>query len=374
MDKIRFGVSATLTGKYNIQGRESFNGLSLWIEEKNKSGGIYTKKTSKKIPVQLIHYDDNSNTENTELIIKKLIEKDNIDILLGPYSSSLTLAAAKVSDHYDRTLWNYGGSSDEIFTRGSKNIVSSITPASKYFNCVIELLSKSDLRAKEIATVFAKNSGFANQVANGAINCASDHDFDTIELTYNSGENNFKSILEKINEQNIKTILGVGRFEDDIVLAKEICSARHNFDVVCLIGSSIEQFKKQLGDLSEGFLSASQWEPNIKYKADFGPTSQDFSNLYKKKHGKKPDYTSAQAYNIGVIIEKLIDETGFLDEKTLRENALKTEFTTFYGKFKVDSKTGNQVGHKMLVTQWQSGSKEVLYPKAKATSNFLYPL
>ena len=118
MDKIRVGFSSTLSGKFSLQGINSFNGIKLWENYINKKGGILVESISNRLPVELVYYEDNSNSENIKKIYKKLITEDKVDILLGPYSSSLTLEAAKVSKHYNKTLWNYGGSSDDIFRTG----------------------------------------------------------------------------------------------------------------------------------------------------------------------------------------------------------------------------------------------------------------
>ena len=369
MDKIKVGVSATLTGKYSIQGIESFNGIKAWAEEKNSVGGIYVDKFSKKLPIELIFYDDKSITKNTENITKKLIKEHNVDILLGPYSSSLTLAAAKVSSKYNKTLWNYGGSSDEIFNNGFENIISSITPASHYFRKVIDFIISKNKKPK-LAIVFAQDSGFSTQVAVGAINYAKNKNIEITKYTYKSGTKDFKKIIKDIIESNTQIILGVGRFEDDLAFASEIINQDFPPENICLAGSSIQEFKQFLKGKSEGFLSTSQWELNAKYKNDFGPNSEYFLNLFKKYFGKVPDYVAAQSYNIGIILEMLIDETGSIKDEDLRTSILEKTFTTFYGKFELDSNY-NQIGHQMFVTQWQNGKKEIIFPDEHSTSNYM---
>ena len=101
MLKIKVGISISLSGRYEIQGRESFEGLLLWTEEVNKSGGIFFKPEGKRIPVELIHYDDRSSAEECSGLVERLIARNGIDVLIGPYSSGLTLAAAPVSERHE---------------------------------------------------------------------------------------------------------------------------------------------------------------------------------------------------------------------------------------------------------------------------------
>ena len=152
MEKIRVGFSSTLSGKYSLQGTNSFNGIKLWESYINSRGGILVESISKRLPVELVYYEDNSNPENIKKIYKKLITEDKVDILLGPYSSSLTLEAAKLSNHYNKTLWNYGGSSDDICGTGFNNIISSITPSSSYFIPYFNLILSIEPEIKNVAS------------------------------------------------------------------------------------------------------------------------------------------------------------------------------------------------------------------------------
>ncbi len=49
----------------------------------------------------------------------------------------------------------------------------------------------------------------------------------------------------------------------------------------------------------------------------------------------------------------------------LREVAMSLNFTTFYGRFRVESPTGRQTGHTMPVVQWRSGKKTVVWPQGE---------
>ena len=127
MKEIKFGVAISLSGRYSVQGMESFEGLNLWVKDANQPGGILVKKNGKKLPVNLIYYDDESSVDKCQRLVERLIVEDKVDVLIGPYSSGLTLSAAPIAEKYKKTLWNHGGSSAEIFKKGFRYIVSIIT-------------------------------------------------------------------------------------------------------------------------------------------------------------------------------------------------------------------------------------------------------
>ena len=374
MKEIKFGVSISLSGRYSVQGRESFEGLNLWVKDANQSGGILIKKNGKKLPVKLIYYDDGSSVETCKTLVERLIVKDKVDVLIGPYSSGLTLSAAPIADKYKKILWNHGGSSDEIFEKGFTHIVSAITPASKYLDGIIEMVRKIDQGAKKIAIFQAEDSGFSANVSKGAERYGKEKGFQVANFKYQSGTKDFSSLLKQLKEDNPDIILGAGRADDDLILARQTLEHKVSAKAIGLVVAGIKQFKEQLGKDAECFLGPSQWEWGIKIKPDFGPTPEEFFKRFKDAYGgKEPDYTAAQGYNIGLIIQWCIEEAGTFDDLSIRKRVKELEFKTFYGDFKIDPATGNQIGHKMLIVQWQGGKKFIVYPEEVAERAPIYP-
>lgn len=368
MRKIRIGLSATFTGRYDVLGKESFRGILLWCDEVNSRGGIFVEEVGDKLPVELVYEDDRSEPEETKRITKQLLTERSVDIVLGPYSSSLALAAAEITALYDTTLWNYGGSSDEITSRGYDHIISTITPAGKYFSGILDLLKNTRGSDYTIALAYAENSGFSTTVAGGLREYAQSSGFKIHEYGFLSGEPTFNDLIDRIESDDRSVIFFVGRFDDDVNFAKNITAKGTNFDAIALVGASIEEFGKELAASSNGFISTSQWDPKAKISPDTGPTPREFINGFQDKFRKRPDYLAAQAYNIGIVLEKCIELSGTLDDHKLREQAKSVLFRTFYGDFEIDRSTGIQKGHKMLVIQWQNNEKEIVWPDEYRTS------
>ena len=365
MDRIRLGLSATLSGNLSLQGIESFNGLTLWSEYLNSLGGIYLKKLDKNLPVEIVYFDDQSDPIIAARITGELITRHKVDLVLGPYSSSLCLACSDVATTHGRILWNYGGSTDEIFTDKFNKTISFITPASRYFYPYLDLLDSNGSFDQTIAVVYAENSGFSSQVAMGAVKYANQLGFNPRVFKFLSGTDNFGKILDQIKDEKINNILGVGRFDDDLRFATYLGGFNS-----CIVGAGIDQFKTELGTKCEGFCSVSQWEPWVEFKPDFGIDSQGFTELFKSRFGKLPDYTSAQSFNVGNILTYFIEKLGTTEENILEKEIRNAVFTTFYGNFKINSGTNLQSGHKTIVTQWQNGKKEIIFPPEFSTSTY----
>ncbi len=372
MRKIKLGISISLTGSYSAQGIESFQGLRLLVSDINGEGGIYVGDYGKKIPLDLIFYDDESSVDKCREITDRLIADDGVNVLLGPYSSSLALAAAEAACAEGVTLWNYGGSTDEIEERGFDCLVSAITPAGRYTSGIIKLVRGLDASAGKIAAFIARDSGFSRNVARGARLYGRENGFEVREFTFNSGEDDFSDLLDEMAEFNPDIILGMGRAHDDLLLARRLIDKGIRVKAIALVAASIKLFRDTFHEKAEGFLSASQWEKGINTQLDTGPSPDEFSARFLSAYGKEPDYVAAQGYNMGLIIKKCIEDAGTLDDRTLRETARNTDLRTFYGRFKTDT-AGNQTGHEMVVVQWQNGTKVIVYPESISEGRVVYP-
>ena len=151
----------------------------------------------------------------------------------------------------------------------------------------------------------------------------------------------------------------MGRIADDLLLAQQL--SIHSEAMVALPATAIEQFRETLGPRSEGFVGPSQWEPSARLNIDYGPTMKEITD----RLGPQPDYPMAQGYAAGLVAQRCIEEAGSLDQAALRQAASALDFITFYGRFKLDA-AGRQVGHQVLLVQWQRGRKVIVWPPALA--------
>ena len=372
MIKIKLGISISLTGSYSVQGAQSFRGLSLYVSDVNERGGIHVAQLGRKVPVGLVHLDDESDVDKCRRNVERLITQEQVDILLGPYSSSLALAAAEEAEARGVTLWNHGGSTDEMDERGFTCLVSAITPASMYSRGIIALVKKADPGARKIAAFSAFDSGVSRNIARGVDKYGAEYGFEVRRFEYRTGREDFSGLLPEAMDWEPDLVIGMGRLNDDLLLTGRMIDTGARPKAAALAAASIGLFGETFGGLADGFMSSAQWERGMGNGPDAGPASEEFFERYKAAYGRAPDFVAAQGYNIGVVIEECIGRAGVLDRRTLRDIAREIDFRTFYGRFKTDAR-GTQTGHEMVTVQWQGGGKVVVYPESPASVRLIYP-
>lgn len=337
-------IPLSLSGEFSALGNKALEGVQLWKLYASSLSGC---------PVELTVEDDESSERKAGEITEKFCADKTVDAVFGPYSSRLTLAAAKAARKSGKTLWNHGGASNE--TDKYPNIISAITPAGGYFAPAVEMISGG--KSGRAVIVSAKGSGFSKAVTDGAEKLAAEAGIKVARVEYDRSEG-----AERVAGELKKTdsLLCAGRMEDDIALAEKILSMSGKPDFLCFVAAGIDEFGAIFGKRAEGVHSVSQWEESAApQEPDFGPSPAVFAGLFRKRYGHPPDYPAAQAFNIGLVAQKCAASAGTTDDELMRKAALELDFTTFYGRFKTDRR-GKQIGHKTVVTLWRGGRRVVL--------------
>ncbi|MEM2238426.1 MAG: amino acid ABC transporter substrate-binding protein [Candidatus Caldarchaeum sp.] len=370
---LTIGFSISISGDFAVPGRKQLEGIELWKDWINAKGGIYVKDQNKYYKVELKYYDDKSSKDEVIRLYEKLINEDKVDILLSPYSSTLALTAAGISEKYSRLMVVVGANSDTIFKQGYRYIVGTYTPASKMLTQAIDVLLQH-IQSPSIAVIY-KDDAFAKSVAEGAKAYAEQKGVKVLAFEmYPRDAKDLSPILTKVKGLNVDAILGGGHYEDEVLLVRQAKELGINVKLMSLLVSpSLPAFYDALKETSEGILAPSHWEPQTKPAINYGPSIDEFMTKFRQKWNSEPSYHSAAAFAAGLYITVAIEKAGTINNEKLRQAFNDIDIVTFYGRLKIDPVTGNQVGHELVLLQWQKGVKQVVWPKEVATATLIYP-
>ena len=112
------GGTVSQTGRYIVPAGRQFNGVKLYVDELNESGGLLGHKVELKI------YDDKTDKRTAIELYQRLITEDKIDLVIGPYSSLLTDPVANVTERNKQPFVSAGASDATIWQRGRKYVFS----------------------------------------------------------------------------------------------------------------------------------------------------------------------------------------------------------------------------------------------------------
>jgi branched-chain amino acid transport system substrate-binding protein len=354
------GTSVALTGKYARTGQEQLHGFQLWVDEVNARGGLLGHM------VKLKYYDDESKPETGAKLYEKLITHDKVDLLIGPYSSAVTMAASTVAEKHGIPMVSAGASASEIWGRGFKNVFGLYTPANTYMDQVMDFAKAKDL--ERVALIYA-NTEFPRDVANGVRAKAKALGMRIVfEEEYGKASTDFSAMILKMKIRKPDLVIGGSYLPDSTAFMRQAKENRLRAKIFAFaVGPGLPDFGKNLGADAEGVMGNTQWEPTLQL-----PGVKSFAEKYQAKFGIQAAYHAGGGYGAGQVLEAAVQQAGSVEPDKVRAALYRLDIMTTFGRFKVDA-AGKQIGKPGYTIQWIGGVRQLVMPKEVATHPVLYP-
>jgi len=359
MEPIKFGTTQALTGHYQDFGIEQLRGLQMWVEDVNERGALLGR------PVSLHYYDDYSRDAGTAKGFLKLLSEDKVDFLIGPYSSSLTLEASKIAELYQVPMVATGASSEEIWSRGLKNIFGIDTPTGNYLE---GFTAAKEAGAKTVALVYA-DTEFPREVAQSMRRTAAMNGLTLVlDESYPPPERDFSPLVEKLAKADADVIFGASYLEDSVALVRALKRASVAPKMLMFtVGPGLREFGDLLGEDAEGIVGLVQWLRSVRL-----PGAQDFAYRYRQRYGENPGVHAAIGYSAGQIMETAIRLAGTTEHAAVRQQMQPMFFRSLLGKYAVDE-NGRQIGKRNYLLQWQDNRRRLVAPAQLGETPLQYP-
>src|SRR3982074_3386627 len=88
--EIRIGMWTPLSGPGALLGQSARDGVRLWVQEVNEQGGIHGRK------INFIFYDDAGSPQEAQTAIRRLIDQDQVFMLISGSVSGSTLPVRQI--------------------------------------------------------------------------------------------------------------------------------------------------------------------------------------------------------------------------------------------------------------------------------------
>lgn len=102
-EPIRIGSFLSLTGPYTVMGDPEKKTLEMYVERLNASGGVLGR------PIELVVFDDASDPARAASLMKRLIESEQVDFVIGGSGTPTSLAAIPLAEKAGLPYLSLGG-------------------------------------------------------------------------------------------------------------------------------------------------------------------------------------------------------------------------------------------------------------------------
>ena len=352
------GASISLTGDFADPGKAVKTGYELWANTVNAKGGLLGRQ------VQIKIVDDTSSPDQVVTNYQNLINKHKVDLVIGPFSTLLTIPASQVAKRYGYAFLEPAGGGPKVFEQKLDNLFFvQPAPVVKQGDVFADwILSLPAADRPKTAAYTELDDPFATPVAENIRTRFEAAGITTVyKQVYPAETQDFSPIMAKVAATKPDVIVGGTQSEDAYGQVKSLIQLKYNPKFMFLSNgaNSPVEFPDKVGaNNTEGIMSSGDWFPG-----STAAGSAEFADAYVKAYGGTPDSidnTSAEAYAVGQVLEEVAKKTGKIDNATIIATLHQGTWPTLLGDLSWDA-YGAPNGSFHLI-QWQGGKLVPVYP------------
>jgi len=371
-DKIVIGQALALSGPTaGVTKILEQAAIKLWLREVNAKGGIYVKEYNKRLPVELLRYDNKGDINTMLKLVKRLVTVDKVDFLLPPWGGDMHFAMIPVANKYGYPLVTWTFVSEELFKAEKKlpYIFYLAIPPSVHMGVGATLFA--ELGVKTAAVVYPQ--GFSGVECSSALKSKLEAAGIKVVLyqSYPPFAKDLSPLLKKIKTLNPDALIANSYPGDSLLLTEQAMIIGVNLKAFAIaIGGAMPMYRDKFGASKiEGVFAWGGFDPNAT------PETKNYFKKYQEVNGFEPDYYSAPwGYASYQIFEQAIEKAGTLDRDKVRD-VLATETFTNTAAGRITFKFHDHFNFELpsYYGQWQKGKFESIAPKKTRTAKPIYP-
>ena len=313
-DTIKIGSFLAVTGPASFLGDPELKTLQLYIDKINAAGGVTGKQ------LELIHYDDGANAGKARTFVKRLLEDDKVDLIIGGTTTGTTMAAAPLVEAAETPLISLAGGID-IIEPVNKWVFKTPQTDRMAAAKILENMKKEGLT--KIALI-SGTGGFGRSGRKQTLEVAPEYGIEVIvEETYGPKDTDMTAQLTKIkNTEGVQAVLNFGFGQGPAIVTKNYRQLGMDLPLYQSHGVASDSYIELAGDAAEGVrMSASallianalpaedvQKDVLVTYKAD-----------YEGKYNQPVSTFGAYAYDALMMAVAAIEKAGSADKEKVRE-------------------------------------------------------
>lgn len=334
---IKMGAVVSLTGAGSNVGKHMKQAAEMAVSEINAQGGVFVKAYNKKLPINLIVADDETKGDSAVKAVTKLISEDNVDVLVGGYSSGVTTATQGVVAENKVPYVVTGASSPDITRRTDINTsyFFHYCPTTAMYGeytilfvdqvirpAINEKFNFPDNRPLRIAILY-QDSAYGKGVLKGVISAINANSLN-IEIVSNQsfklGETDFRTALTAIKAAKPDVIYPAAFPSEQIPI---VTQARRDLNLNTIIlaveTNDNPDYYKGIGRFGEYSILESRFSPYTAAPAAVAAADAKFKADYIAKYGSFPDMMGVSTYEGVYVAAKAMENAGTLDKAAVRD-------------------------------------------------------
>lgn len=345
------GTSATVTPNYK-----------LWVKEVNDAGGIMLKAYNKRVPLEVVEYDDRSSTEESVRATERLITQDKVDFLLAPWGTATNLAVGPTYEKHKYPLLAATSVTDKgpELAKRWKHVFFMLGTGGEYAESLVALLEKAKAEGKinhKIAMINIAD-GFGVELANATRKAVKQHGFELVyDKSYPIGTQDMTPVITEAKGKGADTFIAYSYPPDTMLVTDQVRTQGWSPKAMFTgVGTQFPMYKGKFGAAGEGIMAPGGIDAS-------SPQMQDYLKRFKAVTGQDSDrFASPIVYSSLQMLQQAIERVGKIDRAAVTEELRNGSFDTVIGPIKLEQQQLKKLWH---VSQWQNGEFVAVAPTTR---------
>lgn len=371
---ILFGRSTSRIGTYLVEAGETDASFRYWANWTNTvRGGIRIGNGNNYHPVQLIEYNDASDSTLIPLIYDHLVNINNVSILFSPYSSTLTSIAEK---HTGGLPFLFVGSTTDSLYGVIPNGFGLSPPSSKRAITCMQMAAKAG--AQTVAAIYTQGDFFNTQASIGALNTCKNYGISVVANdSFVSGNTNFSDYIAKWETLNPDILIISATTPDPFNIVSSIRYSNWWPKQIYFVSAS-SQDSALLDAIAAGeewmmeyTIAPDNWNVDQEGTDPFFGSPAGFAAAFMTATNETAVSTYVSAFAAGYVATLAIEAAGSLNTQEII-NAMKGLNVNFwYGNLSFLANGAPNINYSCV--QILSGIASTVGPQSLAASKYVYP-
>lgn len=339
-NEFTIGAVFAMTGPIASYGQESVNGLQMALDEVN-----LTPINGKTIKV--IVEDNKGEPVESANAVRKLIDINKVDLVLGSVASSNTLASAPIAQAAKVPLLTPASTNEKVTMTGDFIFRTCFTDN---FQGVVMAKFGFDTLGKRKAAIIVDNSSDYSKGLQKVFKTEFNRLGGAViqdNFTYTQKDTDFRSLLTKVNRAKPDVIFLPGYYSEVGLILKQARQMGMTMPILGGDGWDSPKLQELAGPqgIKNNYIS-SHFSPD-----DSDPRVQKFVKDYMKRYNEKPGAMAALGYDAILVIADALKRAGSADSASLQKALATTVgFEGVTGAITIDANRNAQKSAVVLET------------------------
>lgn len=317
-EPIKIGSFLTVTGPASFLGDPELKTLQMYVEDINAKGGVKGRK------LELVHYDTGGKAQDAVSFVKRMIQNDKVDLIVGGTTSGDTLAVIPEVEKAGIPLISLAGGI-EIVEPVKKWVFKTAHTDRMAAAKIFEDLRKRNLTKVALIT---GDGGFDKSGREQLSKLAPQYGITIVaDESYGNKDTDMTTQLTKIRGSDAQAIINFGFGQAPAIVTKNLKQLGINLPLYQSHGVASKTFIDLAGDAAEGVRLPAAALVVAEQLPDADPQKPvliAYKKQYEAKHGPVSTF-GGHAYDGLYIAVGALQRAGGADKATVRDEIEKTK-------------------------------------------------